>query len=127
MADDLRNEFRCRSIFIDSVNAERFHIFQVFFGEKISQLERILFFFSRALDDFVVDIRDILKVKNIQVLPSEIFHEKIEKNICSRVAEVRLVVDRGAADKQPEPFSFAWFHNLFFPRKRVKKPDGHLK
>jgi hypothetical protein len=71
------------------------------------------------LDDFVVDIGDVLQVKNAESLGFQISGNHIENNVGSGVAEMGIIVNRGPADEKIDFLAFPRLESLFFSGQRI--------
>ncbi len=79
---------------------QRGHIFVVVTLKLVSELVPGHTLFPRSVDDFVVDIGNILQVKNLIPPMTKVAGNKIKLSVGFAVAKVRVIVDGWAADKQ---------------------------
>src|SRR3989344_6222785 len=93
-----------------AVYLQAFYIFQVFFLKALSQRFGGDVLVLGPEDDFIVNVCDILQIKDTIAFLLEILGDHIKSQVRSGMADVREIVRRDAADKK--------FH--FFARVRLE-------
>ena len=96
--DDLRDELGRARLAIAQPHAERRAVFLVGLDEALGQRLHRLAVLLRALDDLVVDVRDVADERDVVARRLEVTAHDVEHDQHARMAEVAVVVDRDAAD-----------------------------
>jgi hypothetical protein len=126
-ADDLREMVRHARLDVGRLHAERAKV--VVERRKIarSQHADLHAFFLRCIVDLVVDVRDVARVRQRVRTPQQALQD-VEDDGRPGIADVRVVVDRGAADVHRHAFRIGLngrLERLARPRQRVMEKESH--
>jgi len=122
--DDLVHVRRHARLDVGARDAERGHVFVVRVDEARGVLGRILAALVRARDDLVVDVREVADVLDLERSREPPAHD-VERDVHARVADVREVVGRDAADVHADLARHEGHQVLFVSAQRVEDPDRH--
>ena len=104
---------------IRQLNAQRRRIFVHGFNEARRQFTDIFFVLVGAVNDLVVDVRDVAYVRYIVSTGTKITHHHIEYDHGARMSEVRIIVYRQSADIHSHFTGFKRFKRFFLARDAV--------
>ena len=101
------------------------HVALVGGGRALRQRVDRLPVLGGAHHDLVVDVRDIPDIGHARIAPLQQPIENVEDDDRPRIADMDVVVDRGAADIKAHVRRIERHERLFFARQRVVNNQGH--
>ena len=100
-------------------DTEAVHLLDEGVRELLGNLSGGAALFVGTVDDFVVDVGEVLGKRDLIALEHEVAANHVERQERARVADVDLVVDRGAADVHADLALFDGLKLLFAVRLAV--------
>ena len=120
--DHLRHLARGARVDVGGQHVEVAHVVHVHADEALDELVGGDLEAIGALDDTVVDVREVLDVLHPVVAPGEVTLQHIEDDVAHGVADVRLVVGRDAANVHRDDVAHG-LERLKLAGERVGEPD----
>jgi hypothetical protein len=80
-----------------------------------------------AVDNLIVDIREILDEGNIKTEVLQIFVDDVEDNCRTGVADMTEIINRYPAGVNADLSGFDRLKSLFLPRKRIVNSQRHIR
>ena len=106
---------------------ERCHVALALLDVAGAEDRRILAALARAPDDLVVDVGPVPHVGDLEPAPAQEADRRVEGDEEAGVADVRQIVDRDAADVDPDPAGRRRGELLFAIAQRIREAKRHSR
>jgi len=123
--DHLAHVLRGTRLDVGRQRPEAVHVALVGGGRTLGQRVDRLLVLGGAHHDLVVDIRDVADIGHARVAALQQPVQNVEHDDGARIADMDIVVDRGAADIEADMRRIERQERLFFARQRVVNNEGH--
>ena len=105
--------------------AEPVHVLRVGIRKTRREIGRLGARLRGALEDLVVDVRDVSDVGDLHSIGTQVSNQDVVDDVAAGVTQMRVVVDRGAADVDAGVIGFGRLERLLLARQGVVQAYVH--